>query len=501
MAPPTRPQIEAVITTPSYTVEYWNGSAWTALSDNVIIGVSGLVNAGGGSSGLDFGANASPRVTIELDDDAGGVNAAIAWTKTRVRVSYGFAGSDELMRMTGIIASRSRSYSDDSQSLVWEAAGFDELIRDTPMYSTMYYRRLAATATTASSVEDPTNGAYVGGLVNYIFWQSGGRPLAQSGTYPTAVFYYQCDNALIAPEWSWIAGEDGWQELDRLCRAVGGQVFQQPDGTMRFVNVLAPTAGSYSITDSTFQSISEDATTEDYFVAARCSYTARALQGTQVVYEDNTPRLVAPSGTLTFVLEPQLPVYSWQVSGASTIPAWCYVATDYFGRVLTPTVTYVSRAAARVEVSFVNTDSTRPMIISAIRLKGQPIMPVEEGQAKYGSGTPERAVGDGEIYVQSRTHAERLCRIYVDVYGVVRPTRKLEGMGYDPDRTLGEIVPVTLSAWGLSAVNHRITSIDVNETGATMSMSITPITGIPLTTDMFLIDQSYSGGDTRQLGY
>lgn len=498
MAPPSRPQIEATITQPSYTVEYYS-AGWNTVSDNYVLSVSGLVNAGGGSSGLDFGATASPRITIELDDNS--TTAAIAWNQTRVRVSFGFAGSDELVRMTGIIIGRTRSWGLSENSLTWDCAGFDALISATPLYSEMFYRRLAATATGASTVEDPTNGGYAAGLVNYIFWQAGGRPLAQAGTYTSAVFYYECANALMGPEWSWIAGEDAWAELDRLCRACGGQVYQKPDGTMVYSNPLAPTAGAYTLTTAAFEGASQEETTTEYFTSARCSYTARALQPTQVVYEDTTPRVVAPSGTLVFTVEPQLPVYAWSIESTDTIPASHYVCTDYFGVPMTPDATYSDLAAARAELTFENTDATKPMIISRISLHAQPVAPVETGQAQYGSGTPERQIGDGEIYVQSRTHAERLVRIYVDVYGVVRPTRTFDGMGYDPDRELGEVIAVTLSDWSLSSTSHRITEIAPSDTGATMSLKATPLTGIPLASELFMIGTSYSNGDTRKLGY
>lgn len=500
MSDPTRAQIDANVTQPTYTVEYHNGSTWVAVSDDLVLSVSGLVNTGGGSSGLDFGASASPRVTVELDDTS--VTAAIPTTKTRVRVRFGFAGSNELARLTGLIADSDRSYGEQI-GITWQCGGFDELIKDTPLYSPMFYRRLAATATTVASVEDPSNPAYVGGLVNYIFWQAGGRPLAQAGTYPAAVFYYQCDSALIAPEWSWIAGENGWSELDRICRAVGGQVFQQPDGTMRFVNVLAPTASSFVLDEGDYQSIKQQGRTGEYFTRARCSFTARALQPQQVVYEDTSPRVIAPGGSVTFTVEPQLPIYDWYVSGSSTIPAECYTTTDFYGRSLAANTTaaFVSRSAGRAEVSFTNTHATLPMILSRISLRGRPVAPIEEGQAAYGTGSPEKPIGDGEIYVQSRVHAERLCRIYVDIYGQVRPTRKLSGLGYDPDRTIGEVVQLTCAAWGLSAVNHRIVAIEPRETGKLMDLSVTPITGILAASDLFIIGTTYAGGDVRSLGY
>lgn len=220
MSDPTRLEIEATVTQPTYQVEYWNGSAWVAVSDDYVLQVTGANDAGGGSSGIDFGAGAAPRFTVELEDNA--TTAAIAWTKTKVRARYGFASSNQLTRHIGIINSRSRAYG-EVPTIVWDCSGFDQSIRDTEIYSTMRYRRLAATVTTVSSVEDPTDPAYAGGLVNQILWESGGRPLAQIGSYANALFYYVCVNALMAPEWSWIAGEDAWQELDKLCRAVGAR--------------------------------------------------------------------------------------------------------------------------------------------------------------------------------------------------------------------------------------------------------------------------------------
>ncbi|MCC7267061.1 MAG: hypothetical protein IT546_06935, partial [Caulobacteraceae bacterium] len=202
MAPPSRPQIEAVVTKPTYTFEYNSGSGYTAIADSSIISAEGSSeSSAGGENGITFGATAPADAQIELDPQA----ASIAWDGTYVRGSYGFDTSDQLTRIAGVVTGRSR---DGDGPIRWNVAGWHELVRRTAVYSPLIYRRPASTATTASSVEDPTRGSDRAGLVNYIFWQAGGRPYEQAGSYTSAVFYYSCEFSPITPEWSWVSGED-----------------------------------------------------------------------------------------------------------------------------------------------------------------------------------------------------------------------------------------------------------------------------------------------------
>ena len=495
MSDPTRPQIEASVTQPTYELEYWNGSAWVSISDDDVDRIEGGNTAGVGETGLGLGAFANPGGSLELADTS--TIAAISWARTRVRASFGFESSNLLRRMVGILTSRERVSSATDAAFRFAVGGLDELIRDVAIYSPLFYRRPAATATTAVSVEDPSSGSYAGGLINYILWQAGGRPYEQAGSYPSAVFYYACETSLITPEWSWIAGEDAWDELNRLCKACAGQVFQGVDGTIRFVNVLslAPSAG-YTTTVADLASIRERATTVELVGAARCSYTTRRIQPRQIVYEDTTPRLIAAGETLALTIEPTLPVYEWITPDASSINL-----TDIAINQISITPTLSNAVAGRATLTIVNSSSTA-VILSRIVLYGRPIAVVEQGQARYGSGTPEIAIGDDTgVYVQSRTHAERLCRIVADFYGTARAERELADMGYDPDRELGEGVGLTVADWGLSAAQHRIIGIRHSDTGGLMALTLVDTTGVPTSADLFEIGGSYSGSDTRSMGY
>jgi hypothetical protein len=501
MAAPTRAEIEAVVTTPTYTVEYYS-AGWVALSDADVADVSGLADIGTGSSGLDFGAQAGPRGTLRLFKTA--TTLGLAWAGLRYRVSYGFAASDQLRRVTGVIQGRDMEL--DSQEIVLAGEGWDRLIKDTPIYTPLRYRRMAATPTSASSLEDADDTAYAGGLVNEILWRAGGRPLEQAATYTTAVFYYTCQPSLMGPEWSWVGGENAWSELDRLCRACGGQVVQQPDGTIAYLSPLAAAPSGYAIDGADYASAKESGRRDEYIAAARCSFAGRRLQPTQTVYEDTTPRLIESGASITITLDMERPVYDYVTRAGSsvTLPDEAIVAVDVNANAYTYPIafaTYVEKSAARAVVSLANNASV-PIIVCRLVLRGRPIAVTEEGQASYGSGTPERDIADSVgVYVQDRAHAERLCRLYVDVYGQIRPARQLSGMGYDPDRTLGEVVAVTISDWSLSGVNHRISAIQSQETGSTMDLTVVPITGIPTADELFLVGETYSGGDEREVGW
>lgn len=494
MAAPTRPEIEAVVTTPTYAVEYWNGSAWTAVTASYVLAVEGASESAGGSSGVTLGAEATSKITITLDPQA----ASIAWERTRVRVKFSFAAADLLVRATGLITRRTR---DNDANIVWEVGGFDEPITKTPVYSPLFYRRPAATLTTASSVEDPTSGSYAAGIVNYILWQAGGRPTEQSATYTTALFYYHCDFAPITPEWSWVAGEDAWAELGRVARACGLVIYQAADGVVTAGSALGlGGSASYTFDEGDFESISEQAETAALVATVRCAYTARRLQPRQVVYEDTTPRVIPGTASATYTLDMPQPVFDYEASGA-TLPADTVTATTTEGKLLTSSAAIVSSGAGRMVLTVSNA-GLETMIISRIQIRGRPIAPTETGQVTVGSGTPELDVGsDTGVYVQSQAHALRLAKLAYDMLGAVLPTRTIQGCGYDPDRVVGEIVGLTYSPWSLSATAHRITAIRHSETGAKMDVDLVPSSTLPTTAGTFIIGGTFVGADVRLLGW
>jgi hypothetical protein len=494
MPAPTRGEIEAAVTLPTYQVEYWNGSAWTAIAANNVLDVSGTAESAGGANGVTFGAEATASLTIRLDPSC----STIAWERTRVRVKFSFASADLITRATGVITRRTR---DADGAVTWEVEGFNEPIARTAVYSPLFYRRPASTLTSATSIEDPTNGAYRAGLVNYILWAAGGRPSEQAASYPSALFYYRCDFAPITPEWSWAAGENAWDELGRLARACGLVIYQAADGVVTATSALAlGGTASYTFDEGDYEDWREDASTGELVGAVRCAYTTRRLQPRQVVYEDSLARQIVPGGSGTYTLDMQQPVYDFEITSGA-LPSDAITATTTEGKLLTMSAAIVSQSASRLTITVTN-PGAETMVISRIQIRGRPIAVVEEGSVTVGSGLPEREVGsDTGVYVQSQFHAERLCTLFRDLYGTTLPTRQLIGSGYDPDRSVGEIVGLTNAAWALSAAPHRITAIRHANTGATMDVDLVPSATLPTPAGTFIIGASYSGGDVRLLSY
>lgn len=494
MAAPTRAEIEAAVRTPAYAVEADVGGGWYSVLPQYVVAVSGAVESAGGDSGLSFGAEAAASARVALRPAA----ALAAWDGGRVRVRYGFGTSDLVTRVAGVVVGED---ADGAGPVTYTVAGWDEPIARASVYTPLLHRVPASTATTLTSVEDPASPSCQTGLVNRICWAAGGRPFEQAASYPDALFFYSCDTSLLVPEWSWAAGENGWEELGRLARAHGLVIYQDADGVLKCRHALNLAGiGSYTFTDGVFVGIRRAARRGAKVGAARCAYTARRVQPRQIVYEDTTPRPIGPFDTLTLTLDMAQPVYDYVADGA-TLPADTVTGCTTEGEVVTCSATIVRQAAARLTIEVGNA-SNHVLVISRVQLRGRPLAPVEEGMVTIGAGTPEREIGsDTGIYVQSRAHAERLCRLYVDYYGTPRPVYTLRDCRYDPDRYVGEAVRLTYTPWGLASVPCRLTAIRHSATGSLMEVDLVPMSGIPTLDDVFVWGQSYSGATVKTLGY
>lgn len=485
MTPPTRTQIEATITQPTYQVSYWAGGMWHAISGDDVERADPQHTSSDDLHGIAFGASVGASCTITVADTPS--LRALAWQLMPIRVRFGFAASDLIDAFVGPIMRMQRN----GDTITWECAGLDELMRGTPVFSPMLYRRLAATKTTTISNE-LTNG----GIVNYILWTCGGRPVEQQGNYPNAVFYYTCHDALIAPEWAWVAGENAWDELQRLCLTVGGQIVQRPDGIVSYVNPLYfgySTGIPYTFESSTFQALSLSGGARDTVASVRMRVTVRALQGEQTVYEDTTPRYVPAGGVVTAICDMAVPVYTYGETNISI--------TDIWGNAIPPSVIVTQMAAARATVQITNT-STLPAVVSRIALRGRPVLAVSDEQVIIGSGTPQLELGsDAEALLQSVAHANMLGTIYTSFYGVPRPIITLSACGYDPDRTVGERCVLHDPDAGFTYEPVRIVALQVSETGATMDVDVVSVAGLPTLDQFFLVDGTYTETDQRYVGY
>jgi hypothetical protein len=504
---PTAAQIEADLALPTFQVEIYTGGVWVDVSQHVV-DVDGEISGSTGD-GIGFGVAYQPSQSVTVAQEA----FSYSWDHTPIRTKLGFNGVNP-QHFIGLIDGLDQ----ERVQATWNAKGFTALIEAVgDIRSPLFYRRPVATATTITSVENPADSSYGAGLINYILWQCGGRPWEQTSAYPNAVFYYRCETAILAPEWSWVNGGNALQAILDLCAAAGGILYQDFDGTVRYVEPFSLASGSptFHYTDTSltqaqrvaqnvghYGGISRSVQTKRLVVdVVKCKFVQRRLQGVQEVYSDKSPRLIEPGVPNAIQLPADLTLPTYRIDRiehtAGLLRANRKATTSEL------TVATASAYAQQLNLTLTNTLSER-MALYDLKVYGQPLIANEEGSASYGTAPgsyPRIYTIPDSPYVQSRSYAERLCWMYHDFYSDVRPIVTLTGCGFDPRRTLGEIITLTCSDWSMTAETHRIVAIRVSRTGVAMELDLVPTAGLPVASDFFQFDTVYADAAQRQLTY
>jgi hypothetical protein len=506
VAAPTRAEIQADATVPTYTVEVFSGGSWVDISSFVVNVTPVLEATGGEPTGVAMGPAVLPGCEIELfASTAAEVQTLRGYEpgRPKVRASFGFASSDKLSRFTGLLMEPSGS----GRSRRWACRGWDAQIEAQEVRSPLYRRRYIFTATSISSVEDPASGVYAAGLGNYILWQCGGRPYEQAGSYPTATFYYSCTNALISPEYTWCPGDSPWEVLRRLCRAAGGQIYQDGDGVIRYVDPITLATGTPAFTFSDevltaaqrvsqgkgpYGGISDRLDAGRAVTGVTVAFVSRILQGEQIVYEDQTPRQIPASSAITVTCDLQLPCS--RVTAAERDACRHRSGIEASTTDVTVSVTFPS--AQRALATLTNT-LTDPVMIYAVRVRGRPLSAGEEGSASYIVSSARVVTAEDSVYVQSQRHAAMLARMVYDGANSAGLIYTLTDCPYDPDRYVGEVVGLTSSDYGLSALRCRVVRITA-QGGAWMETELAPLGGLPTRDDVHRVG-SVSG--TKAMAY
>lgn len=507
MPDPTRPQIEADIALPTFTVEVNTGAGYVTVSGAEVASINTkLQTTNNIDNGFAFGTVATTDTIITITD----AYTIASWQQAKLRVSYGFDTSDKVVAFEGVIVKRQRQ----ARMFQYECRGFDYLIERKKIYTGIFYRRPIATKTTVLSIEDNTDVNYRGGLLNYIMWEAGGRPYEQPSyaSDPNFKFWYSFDESIVKPRWSWISGENAWEEAYRLVRAAGGQLYQDIDGVIYYKQPLsfgyvASGAVLYEFDTSTFQTITEDASTIENLDTVKASFIERVLQPMQQVYDSTTPQLI-PDGEITEVLlEMQYPIYQYadQFDSLGVIESKQFIKATYMdGRDATDDyvdfTAVVDKSAAQKVIFEIDNATGEPIAINKITVQGRPIMAGSEGIAEYTNGTGSELQLEDNVYIQSYAQAYRLVRMVYDFYHTNRALITLHNVGYDPDRYLGEVVELSFSDWGLANSRHRIIALDYAN-GATMNVTMVPISGLVTRDDVFICGTTYSAGTSKKVSY
>ncbi len=489
MAGPTRSDITATVALPTYQVFIYNGSSWTQYTGANIISVQGQIESGSGANGLSFGDQVIASATIVFPDT---VSIPTAWQMQRVRIEMTYNNKDFVPMFYGFIEAKERN----GRDITLRVVGIDKRIERTKLFSNVRYRRPVATKVTAVTDENPDSGAYTGGAINEIFWRAGGRPATQSGSYPTAEFFYNCDQSLITPEWTWFSGDNLLDELYSLARAGGGQIYQGSTNVIQYVQPFSFNSGSSTavLTDASYSELNESQTTSEQVGTIRAIYTPRILKGMQVIYDDNNAKLIAPNNSITIEARTQLPIYEY----ATVTPSGAFKAVDWNADPITPSISGAVTTSSQRMVIGLSNNLPVPFVITKIELLGKPVSATEKGYTSYGSGEPERQLEDNP-YIQSKQHADMLCRMVYDFYSPIKPIISVTTFP-DPDRYVGETVTLVSNYYTISGL-YRIIGVTHDLGAVDTTMRMVSVSGLYKRSDMFIVGTSYSAGDTRRVSY
>lgn len=354
-----------------------------------------------------------------------------------------------------------------------------------------------------------------------MFLTAGGWPAARDFENPDAIFYYDLDTSLFAPDFVWFAGENGWDEALRIVREVGGQLYQRSDGVLVYRQPLnfGEQAATWTLTDQG----TPGATTQLYpaplgyrrsdrkaVTEVRCAFVGRRKYDLQEVHKDTQPRYIAAGETLPdIVFQLDRPLKSIEtasglldiVPGATlttTLKTEALAIYDGTSRASTGYTQSITVAAQRISISITNT-SGGPLEIDSITLRGEPIGPASTGVATAGTAGETMNIDD-PAYVQRASHAEALCNLYLDFYQVARPTYSIQDMLYNPALDIGQAVYLTNLRLGLTNERCIIINKAHDRTGHTMSVDLVPVDDLPTLSEYYLVGGSYSG-QTKRLGY
>lgn len=483
--------------TSDYLVEYHDGVSYVAIADAYVLDVAGESAMAQADNGAGFGDEALTRCKIDLQLAP---FLSLDLARLPVRVTFQINAGTQVA-FVGEVASASGdldTVSLDCESMLAALSG-----RTRDYYSPLRYRRPPATKTTASSIEDPSSLSYAGGLINELLWSAGGRPAEQAGSYAGAVFYYSCEQAIRAPDWSWVAGENGYEEAKRLARAVGGQLRQGLDGVVYYVQpltMIGSVAQTYTRDD--FRELTWSLMARDQYARSfQISYTPRRALNVQEVILDTTYRTIPANESLTIDLEPRYPIVedTW-VLDAGTLKDKNLVVTFFDGAAasyhatLGYTVT-VATYAMRLTIVLTN-HTSRHMQLSKVMVDAQPVAPSEVETLQVGTDEPVRVIEENP-FIQSKAHALALATMMLSFYSVARRVFSLREMVYNTSRDIGDTVALTVPELSLTAATCIIMAKRHSETGVLQEVDLLEAAGLPELADYWLVKSTSQSGTKK----
>ncbi len=260
------------------------------------------------------------------------------------------------------------------------------------------------------------------------------------------------DAGMFVVPWAWVDDESAIEECWALAAACGGRFYADPDGEFIYASLAhwqtaaRSTSVQYSFSRDTLSNFSLRLNDADLHNAVTVEASPRTLGALDVIWEPETPPVLAPGETKTITARYDAPAYS--IGGVQ------HSAYDQGGNDRTSSVTVTATYYAQRADLVVANGSTLQVLVQPLRVLGVPVVggpEVEERRTSaddgangaWWSGRGERSLAvRGNAYIQTTPHAGTLAQFLLDRCEYARLAAYASAPG-QPGLRLGDRVQIT----------------------------------------------------------
>lgn len=532
------------------------------------------------TSGVTLGRISPPEATLTFVKHNFNVfsQRQYNWRLANVLVMYSINNLDYYPAFSGFLESRQESLT----TVSFQACGYLKYLEYYRHLTPLWENKPVATAipdpplpyasgvwATLSTSQDPTtlSGTAVG-TINTILWLSGGRPFKYKQHYENINqhprFYFDCDNSLMTPRFTWLNQENVTEDIAALCVAGGGQITQTADGVVKFVNALSYTATvtNFTLTDSMFSDLTVEDEAATTFGKVITTFSPRYLGANKALVNLSIGKYLPYGEEFEQEVEFPQPVSrltnnTYYGSGISFAASGGYFgideyitsrdfvkAVDYNGDIASvslkvPRVTSVAYPKYKwvwdsntstgtwsliedvtktpgqfMKVLVRNDDIGRSLYLSKLVLYGIPLIAGEQQTIKQDipltfSGLISAGIvpsGFREIrvsdnaYVQSKDHAMRLLNVVKYLNKKPRPVHRFSNLVYNPSLKLADVIAINSTFYQVQG-NFKIVEISVVNTGSRMNIACVDVTDLYSREQIFVLGQQYEPSDCKLISW
>jgi hypothetical protein len=273
---------------------------------------------------------------------------------------------------------------------------------------------------------------------------------------PTAIM---CDVGLGTYPWLWADGETVWGDICRVAEAEAGWVWFDGLGNLRYHNylhLLQIATAQATFTRDEFEDLTPDFDFQNAWPHVTVSFRTRYAAGLQEVWAASEVIAVPPSTTKTLWAKMTNPVLANSL--ATPIPytvgaadgAYDYKArtASYVDKTASITITVGTTYAQRALLSIANAHATLTLYLDYLRLRGSPILSVQEdnaeapGPAAVAALDNDRTLPVDNLFVQSEAAAQSIADMLLARYQAPRRVVTLQNVWGLPYQEVGDLIHI-----------------------------------------------------------